>query len=108
MMSAEKLALGMIETMGIPALIAAADAAAKSADVRVTTYEKADAGIVTVYILGDVASVKAAVDAGGAEARRVGRLLAAHVIPRPDRSVAAMIQALWRREASPEGSERIE
>ncbi|WP_449267216.1 BMC domain-containing protein [Gordoniibacillus kamchatkensis] len=52
------MALGMLETMGMPALIAAADAAAKAADVRVAAYEKADAGIVTVYVLGDVAPCK--------------------------------------------------
>jgi microcompartment protein CcmL/EutN len=85
-------ALGMIETWGVPALIAAADAAAKTADVRVTAYEKADAGIVTVYIIGDVASVKAAVEAGEAAARKVGKLLSAHVIPRPDSSIAQMIR----------------
>lgn len=85
-------ALGMIETWGIPALIAAADAAAKTADVRVTAYEKADAGIVTVYILGDVASVKAAVEAGEAAARKVGKLLSAHVIPRPDSSIPQIIR----------------
>jgi microcompartment protein CcmL/EutN len=89
------MSLGMIETYGLPALIAAADAAAKTADVKVTTYEKVDAGIVTIYILGDVAAVKAAVDAGAAEAKRVGKLLATHVIPRPDPFVYAMIQEAW-------------
>jgi microcompartment protein CcmL/EutN len=91
-------ALGMIETLGIPALIAAADAAAKAAAVRIAGYEKADAGIVTVYIVGDVASVKAAVAAGAEAARRVGQLLASHVIPRPDPSVPQMIQMRWRTE----------
>jgi ethanolamine utilization protein EutM len=88
------LALGMMETRGVPALVAAADAAAKTADVRVTTYEKADAGIVTIYILGEVAAVKAAVEAGKAEASRVGVLLSAHVIPRPDPSLWHFIQEL--------------
>lgn len=91
------MSLGMIETYGLPALIAAADAAAKTADVKVTTYEKVDAGIVTIYILGDVAAVKAAVDAGAAEAKRVGKLLSTHVIPRPDPSVHAMIQEAWAK-----------
>jgi microcompartment protein CcmL/EutN len=98
-------ALGMIETWGVPALIAAADAAAKAADVRVTAYEKADAGIVTVYILGDVSSVKAAVEAGEAAARQVGQLLASHVIPRPDASVHKMIQMLWPQQEEPPGAE---
>ncbi|MDB4868139.1 MAG: hypothetical protein JWR03_2472 [Cohnella sp.] len=98
-------ALGMIETLGVPALIAAADAAAKAADVRVTAYEKADSGIVTVYILGDVSSVKAAVEAGEAAARQVGQLLASHVIPRPDASVHKMIQMLWPQQEEPPGAE---
>lgn len=91
------MSLGMIETYGLPALIAAADAAAKTADVKVTTYEKVDAGIVTIYILGDVAAVKAAVDAGAAEAKRVGKLLSTHVIPRPDPAVHTMIQEAWAK-----------
>ncbi|MDD9271539.1 BMC domain-containing protein [Paenibacillus sp. GCM10023248] len=91
-MDQQRMSLGMIETHGLPALIAAADAAAKTADVKVAAYEKADAGIVTVYIWGDVAAVKAAVDAGAAEAARVGRLLGTQVIPRPDPSVYTMLQ----------------
>jgi len=84
-------ALGMIETWGVPALIAAADAAAKAANVKVITYEKVDAGIVTIYILGDVASVQAAVEAGKQEAARVGKLLHTHVIARPDADIAKLI-----------------
>ncbi len=95
-------ALGLIETIGVPALIAAADAAAKTADVRVMTYEKADAGLITVYIVGDVASVRAAVEAGAEEARRVGKLVGTHVIPRPDLSVSAMLESIWRKEAPAE------
>ncbi|RKP54066.1 BMC domain-containing protein [Cohnella endophytica] len=86
-------ALGMIETRGIPALFAAADAAAKTADVQVTAYEKADAGIVTIYVLGDVSSVKTAVEAGAEAAKKVGILLATHVIARPDASVYAMVRS---------------
>jgi len=93
-MSAQAYALGMIETLGLPALVAAADAAAKAADVRVVTYEGVDAGIVTVYVIGDVSSVQAAVDAGADAARRVGRLLHSHVIARPDEHVPKMITAL--------------
>lgn len=95
-------ALGLIETIGVPALIAAADAAAKTADVRVMTFEKADAGLITVYIVGDVASVRAAVEAGGEEARRVGKLVGTHVIPRPDLSVSAMLESIWRKNAPAE------
>lgn len=93
-MSVHAYALGMIETLGLPALIAAADAAAKAADVRVVTYEGADAGIVTVYVIGDVSSVQAAVAAGSEAARQVGRLLHSHVIPRPEEQVPKLIRQL--------------
>lgn len=90
-MSDRREALGMIETWGVPALIAAADAAAKAADVKVITYEKVDAGIVTIYIVGDVASVHAAVEAGKAEAARIGKFLYAHVIARPDADTVKLL-----------------
>ncbi|MGG1658967.1 BMC domain-containing protein [Brevibacillus sp. NRS-1366] len=108
-MRAHAYSLGMIETLGLPALIAAADAAAKAADVKVVTYEGADAGIVTVYVIGDVSSVQAAVDAGADAARRVGRLLHSHVIPRPDESVPKMIKNLMsppvKEEEKPEATQ---
>ncbi|KEQ27051.1 BMC domain-containing protein [Paenibacillus tyrfis] len=107
-MTQSMTALGLIETIGVPALIAAADAAAKTADVRVMTYEKADAGLITVYIVGDVASVRAAVEAGGEEARRVGKLVGTHVIPRPDLSVSAMLESIWRKEAPAEPKPSVE
>jgi len=91
-------ALGMIETVGFPALVAATDAAAKAADVRCVTYQGADAGIVTIYIVGDVASVTAAVAVGEAEARRVGQLRHSRVIPRPDRSVMQMVLQQLEKE----------
>ncbi|MRH41131.1 BMC domain-containing protein [Aquibacillus halophilus] len=91
-----KEALGMIETLGFPALIAAADAATKAANVKIINYQKADAGIVTVYLTGDVASVKAAVDAGAEQARTMGQLLSSHVIPRPQQDVAKLINKLER------------
>jgi microcompartment protein CcmL/EutN len=101
-MSGNVYSLGMIETFGFPALVAAADAAAKAADVRVVTYEGADAGIVTIYMIGDVSSVQAAVAIGAAEAKRVGRLLHAHVIARPDQSVPQMILRLLEQYAAAE------
>lgn len=90
-MGQEQYALGMIETWGYSALVGAADACAKTANVKVTAHEKIDAGIVTIYVLGDVASVKAAVEAGAAEARRIGKLLSCHVISRPDNAVFHML-----------------
>ncbi|MFC5448486.1 BMC domain-containing protein [Paenibacillus aestuarii] len=97
-MKPQQHALGMIETKGVAGLVAAADAAAKTADVRVTLYEKADAGLVTIYVLGEVAAVKASVDAGGEAARQVGQLLATHVIPRPDASLWNMLEKLMPPE----------
>jgi ethanolamine utilization protein EutM len=76
-------ALGMIETFGLSGLITAADAAAKTADVRIYAYEKADAGILTVYIYGDISSVTEAVYAGKEAAKSMGKLLHHSVIPSP-------------------------
>lgn len=76
-------ALGLVETRGLVGAIEAADAGAKAANVRLLGQERADAGLVTVMFGGDVAAVKAAVDAGAAAAERVGQLVSAHVIPRP-------------------------
>lgn len=76
-------ALGLIETRGLVGAVEAADAGAKAANVRLLGTERADAGLVTVKFLGEVAAVKAAVDAGAAAAQRVGQLVAVHVIPRP-------------------------
>ncbi len=90
-MENQNYALGMIETIGYPALVAAADAASKAADVRIVTYQGADAGIVTIYIVGDVASVQAAVAVGEEAAKEVGRLYHSHVIARPDENVKKMI-----------------
>ena len=80
-------ALGMIETKGLVAMIEAADAAIKAANVILVGWEKIGAGFVTVLVRGDVAAVKAATDAGAAAARKVGELVAVHVIPRPHGSL---------------------
>ena len=77
-------ALGMVETRGLVGAIEAADAMVKAADVRILGMERADAGLVTVQITGEVAAVQASVDAGAAAAARVGQLVARHVIARPD------------------------
>ncbi|MBB5323090.1 microcompartment protein CcmL/EutN [Anoxybacillus tepidamans] len=80
-------ALGMIETIGLTSLIAAADEAIKTADVRIITYEKPDAGIVTVYFVGDVAAVQEAVAAGTKKAKELGEYRSSNVIPRLDKNV---------------------
>src|SRR5437764_9721089 len=80
-------ALGMIGTRGLVAMIEASDAMVKSAKVTLVGWEKIGSGYVTALVRGDVAAVKAATDAGAAAARRVGELIAVHVIPRPHSSL---------------------
>jgi ethanolamine utilization protein EutM len=74
----------MLETRGLVAAVAAADAALKAANVGILRRPKsAGSGMVTILLTGDVAAVAAAVEAGAAEARRIGELVSTHVIPRP-------------------------
>ena len=82
-------ALGMIETKGLVGAIEAADAMVKAAEVELFGKERATAGLVTMYVSGEVGAVKAATDAGAAAARRVGELVSVHVIPRPARAALA-------------------
>lgn len=76
-------ALGMIETKGFVGMVEAADAMVKAAKVELVGYEKIGGGFVTAIVRGDVAAVKAAVEAGARGAERVGELVSVHVIPRP-------------------------
>jgi microcompartment protein CcmL/EutN len=76
-------ALGMIETKGFVGMVEAADAAVKAAKVELVGYEKIGGGFVTMIVRGDVAAVKAAIEAGARGAERVGELVSTHVIPRP-------------------------
>ncbi len=80
-------ALGMIETKGFIALVEASDAMMKAANVQFLGWDKVGSGLVTAFVTGDVAAVKAATDAGAAAARRVGELVSVHVIPRPHADV---------------------
>ena len=87
-------ALGMIETNGLTAAIQAADAMLKSADVSLVGQEKIGAGLVTVFVQGDVGAVKAAVEAGQTAAMHIGEVVSAHVIPRPHTSVSECMPEL--------------
>ena len=80
-------ALGMIETRSFAALVEAADAMVKAARVELVSYEKTSGGFVTAIVRGDVAAVKAAVEAGARGAEKVGEVVAVHVIPRPHTNV---------------------
>lgn len=93
-------ALGMIECMGMVAMIEAADAMVKSANVRLVGYEKIDAGLVIAIVRGEIGAVRSAVDAGAAAARRVGTVTAVHVIPRPHGEVEQGIPVLQTGETT--------
>jgi ethanolamine utilization protein EutM len=80
-------ALGMIETRGFTAMVVASDAMVKAAKVELIGYEKIGGGFVTAIVRGDVASVKAAVDAGLTAAEKVGEIVSSHIIPRPHSNV---------------------
>jgi microcompartment protein CcmL/EutN len=84
-------ALGLIETRGLVGAIEAADAMTKTADVSLISKERSGGGLITIKIKGDVAAVRAAVDAGAAAAQRVGELVSSHVIPRPDDETEILI-----------------
>ena len=80
-------ALGMIETKGFAAMVEASDAMVKAAKVELIGYEKIGGGYVTAIVRGDVAAVKAAVEAGVRGAEKVGEVVSVHVIPRPHENV---------------------
>ena len=83
-------AVGMIECKGFCAAVEAADAALKSANVRVAGWEKIGSGYVTVFFRGDVAAVKAATDSGAAAASQVGAVVSVQVIPRPHEGLGGL------------------
>ena len=84
-------ALGMIEARGFAAVVEAADAMVKAAKVELVGYEKTGGGYVTAVVRGDVAAVKAAVEAGARSAAKVGEIVATHVIARPHANVATVL-----------------
>jgi microcompartment protein CcmL/EutN len=87
-------ALGMVETRGLTAAIEAADSMVKAAQVTLVGTEKIGSGLVTVMVRGDVGAVKAAVEAGAANAAKLGELVATHVIPRPHSDVEKILPIL--------------
>ena len=84
-------ALGLIETKGFVGMVEAADAMVKAAKVELVGYEKIGGGYVTMIVRGDVAAVKAAIEAGARGAERVGELVSTHVIPRPHENIDATL-----------------
>lgn len=84
-------ALGLVETRGFASMVEASDAMVKAANVELVGYERAGGGFVTAIVRGDVAAVKAAVEAGALAAQKVGQVITVHVIPRPHASVDAAL-----------------
>jgi microcompartment protein CcmL/EutN len=94
-------ALGMIECRGFAAVVEASDAMVKAARVELVSYEKTGGGYVTAVVRGDVAAVKAAVEAGVRGAEKVGEVVSVHVIPRPHSNVD-QIMPLGRKDSDSE------
>ena len=86
-----KEAIGIIETQGLTAVLEATDAMLKAASVHLVGKEKIGAAYVTVIVRGNVAAVKAAVDAGSLAVGNLGKLVAAHVIARPHDDLIALL-----------------
>jgi ethanolamine utilization protein EutM len=84
-------ALGMIETKGLVCLVEAVDAMLKAANVQMIGWDKVGSGLVTAFVVGDVAAVKAAIDAGAAAASKIGEVVSVQVIPRPHEELAAVL-----------------
>ena len=94
-------ALGMIETKGFVGMVEASDAMVKAAKVELVGYEKIGGGYVTAVVRGDVAAVKAAVEAGARGAERVGELVSTHVIPRPHANIDNALPLGRQADAGP-------
>ncbi len=95
-------ALGMIETRGFAAMVQASDAMVKAAKVELVGYEKIGGGYVTALVRGDVAAVKAAIEAGVAGAEKVGEVVSTHVIARPHTNIDEVLP-LGRQEQAAKG-----
>lgn len=96
-------ALGMIETKGFVCLIEASDAMLKAANVTLVGWQKIGSGLVTAFIVGDVAAVKAAIDAGAAAASRVGEVVSVQVIPRPHEDLGSVLPIAGKKETASVG-----
>ena len=93
-------ALGMVETKGLVALVEACDAMMKSANVTLMGWQKIGSGLVTAFVVGDVAAVKAAVDAGSAAGSRVGEVVGIQVIPRPHEDLGTVLPLIGKKPAT--------
>jgi ethanolamine utilization protein EutM len=92
-------ALGMIETKGFIALVEATDAMLKAANVQFVGWDKVGSGLVSAFVTGDVAAVKAATDAGATAAGRIGEVVSVQVIPRPHEDIGIVLPPPIKRAA---------
>jgi ethanolamine utilization protein EutM len=90
-------ALGLVETIGLAAGIEAADSMVKAANVEIVTRQQVGGGLVAILVRGDTGSVRAAVDAATVAASKVGRVVSAHVIPRPHPDVELILRRKFVR-----------
>src|ERR1700738_800742 len=100
MASSQMEALGMVETKRLVALVEASDAMIKAANVTLLGWQKIGSGLVTAMVVGDVAAVKAAIDAGAAAAGRVGEVIGVQVIPRPHEDLGAVLPLAGKKPAA--------
>ena len=84
-------ALGLVETVGMVPALEAADKMLKAADVELVSYENVGSTLVTIMVKGDVAAVKASVEAGAQAAAAIGKLTAKNVMPRPIKSIGDIV-----------------
>jgi len=96
-------ALGMIETKGFVTLVEASDAMIKAANVEFLGWDKVGSGMVSAFVTGDVAAVKAATDAGAAAGGRIGEVVSVQVIPRPHDDLETCLKFLGGRPAAKAG-----
>ena len=101
-------ALGLVETRGLVAAIEAADAMVKTSNVTLIGKEITRPALVTIKIVGDVAAVKASVDAGAAAAKRVGELVSIHVIPQPDSQMISLLPEIKDEDNGTQGKSRVQ
>jgi microcompartment protein CcmL/EutN len=100
-------ALGMIEARSFPAMVEAADAMVKAAKVELVSFEETGGGYVTAVVRGDVAAVKAAVQAGIQNAEKVGELIASHVIARPHVNIDLVLPLGRKEQAESETGQAV-
>jgi ethanolamine utilization protein EutM len=98
-------ALGMIETKGFIALVEASDAMMKAANVAFLGWDKVGSGLVTVFVTGDVAAVKAATDAGANAAGRIGEVVSVQIIPRPHEELDVVLPTTGRKATAKGGAD---